>query len=322
MARWNRSLEFISRGVSETKETGYDQWFEGWRDYDYGRQLGMRPTRSPWPEWDGSPIAGRTLYIWQEQGIGDSIMLLRFVRHARQAAGPDAKIIVEMQADLLPLFNFVPGADQIVITHASGAFQCSDKDPVHASLFSLARILKITPGDIAKDAWPYPPGFTMREKKPDGLPLRVGVVWRGNKGHVNDARRSMNIENMRPIIDLHDDAEIQIVSLQYGETDDEKTVLMERHDLKTFHETACVIKTLDVVVGVDTGTLHLAGAMAANTMMLLSRNVDWRWGRTGNTTMWYPNHRLVRQESLNDWGPSIEFVKGVLLSMREEKAMK
>lgn len=46
---------------------------KGWKGYEWGQQVNQRNiTDVPYPKWDGSQLAGKTLLICAEQGIGES----------------------------------------------------------------------------------------------------------------------------------------------------------------------------------------------------------------------------------------------------------
>ena len=61
------------------------------------------------------------------------------------------------------------------------------------------------------------------------------------------------------------------------------------------------MKNLDHVVTADTSVAHLAGALGVPTTLLLGKVPDWRWLREGDTTPWYPNMKLVRQDKMGTW---------------------
>lgn len=63
---------------------------------------------------------------------------------------------------------------------------------------------------------------------------------------------------------------------------------------RDFEETAQIVSKLEVVVSVDTSVAHLAAAMGKLTYVIVPPNPDWRWGRSGSRTLWYPTARLFR----------------------------
>jgi ADP-heptose:LPS heptosyltransferase len=67
-------------------------------------------------------------------------------------------------------------------------------------------------------------------------------------------------------------------------------------------DTAKAIEGLDLVITVDTAVAHLSGAMGVPTWLLLNTmGQDFRWGRTGDETPWYPSMRLFRRALGEQW---------------------
>ena len=82
--------------------------------------------------------------------------------------------------------------------------------------------------------------------------------------------------------------------------------------LADFADTARAVESLDWVITVDTAVAHLAGAMGRPVWLMLPKVGDWRWGRSGNTTPWYPATRIFRQSRSGDWSDVLEQVAQVL----------
>ena len=136
----------------------------------------------------------------------------------------------------------------------------------------------------------------------DGRPL-VGLNWAGNPVNRADARRSLALDRLRPLLA---ERGIRFVSLQFGPSaaDIAKAGLEDRREtpaLGDFAASASLVASLDLVVTVDTAMAHLAGAIAKEAWVLLAYAPDWRWGMSGETTSWYPSLRLFRQASPGDW---------------------
>ena len=58
------------------------------------------------PRWDGSPLDGRTILLWAEQGFGDT---LQFVRYAQLVADRGGRVLVSSQVPLLELMKTAAG---------------------------------------------------------------------------------------------------------------------------------------------------------------------------------------------------------------------
>jgi Tfp pilus assembly protein PilF len=102
----------------------------GWDGYE------ARPVPSPFLggrdaalRWDGTKdIRGKTLLVWAEQGLGDSIMFARYLPLLRQRG---ARVLLSVQAPLLPLMEGL--ADRIVPEGSTITFD------MHCPLPSLPR---------------------------------------------------------------------------------------------------------------------------------------------------------------------------------------
>lgn len=139
------------------------------------------------------------------------------------------------------------------------------------------------------------------EKLPAGS--KVGIVWKGNprKGENKEIQDKM----LRRNIPLHDLVEsipgnFKIISLQKDGGETHPRVQDPMDEAKDYHDTAAIVENLDLVVGVDTSVIHLAGAMGKPTVMLSRKDACWRWGK-GSETPWYPSMIILRQEKMEDW---------------------
>ena len=148
--------------------------------------------------------------------------------------------------------------------------------------------------------------------------FKIGIVWAGNPQHPNDKFRSCKLEEFKEIYNLPN---VKLFSLMKdhrartydgkkiidlsADTNDMKIVDMSYY-LKSYYETAKIINSLDLIVGVDTSVIHLAGSMNKPTLCLLPWNPDWRWGIEGNKTIWYSSVKLIRQEKRGIWKEPFE----------------
>ncbi len=87
-------------------------------------------------------------------------------------------------------------------------------------------------------------------------------------------------------------------------------------NIETFEDTAAAIKSLDLLITVDTSILHLAGALNVPTWGLIPYNNDWRWKVEDSNTEWYSSVRLFRQKVLGDWN---YVLNEVLETLKKEK---
>jgi ADP-heptose:LPS heptosyltransferase len=90
--------------------------------------------------------------------------------------------------------------------------------------------------------------------------------------------------------------------------------------LNDFSDTAALIANLDLVIGVDTAVIHLAGALGKPVWVLLAHIPEWRWLLDWNSSPWYPTMRLFRQERPGDWRGTITKLKHDLELLLAERA--
>jgi ADP-heptose:LPS heptosyltransferase len=90
---------------------------------------------------------------------------------------------------------------------------------------------------------------------------------------------------------------------------------LKRVSVEGFPNLHRAISACDVVVTVDTAIAHIAGAMGVPTLVMLPSNPDWRWGTSGEKTVWYDSVRLFRAAAPKQWGPVVEQVKAEIERM-------
>jgi tetratricopeptide (TPR) repeat protein len=299
---------------------------EGFAEYEWRWSMPgfATPRREfPQPMWTGDALAGRTLFVHAEQGLGSAI---QFVRYAGLAAAKGGRLLLECQRPLQRLFAHSlarpggPAAGVVVKGEELPAFDC------HAPLMSLPHLLGTTldtiPGEV-----PY---LTARREdiaawreRLAGVPRpRVGLVWAGNANHENDNNRSMPAQFLSPLVA---NTRATFFSLQVPAARDAVTafpagsIVDLAPDLGDFAETAAVIANLDLVISVDTAVAHLAGALARPVWLLLPYAPEWRWLLDRDDSPWYPTMRLFRQGKAGDWESLVERVTEVLSAWCSER---
>ncbi|MGH8489835.1 MAG: TIGR03032 family protein [Gammaproteobacteria bacterium] len=278
----------------------------GFAEYEWRWRTGqLVPFRCPHPQWDGRPIADKTLFVYAEQGAGDAI---HFARYLPLVAERCRRLLLVCRADLLPVFATIAGITEL---REPGQFEVQEFD-VHLPLLSLPRVFATTPSTIPARV-PYVDVSAIRRRKDsDALPPiadsrlpKIGIVWAGSPTHKNDRRRSCPLGALVPLLRT---SGVDFYSLQKGEPSrelaelpSEVTVQDLGPALHDYGDAALALDALDLLIGVDTSVVHLAGALGKPVWLLLSDVADWRWGSEGETTPWYSSVRLFRQAQRGDW---------------------
>jgi tetratricopeptide (TPR) repeat protein len=142
--------------------------------------------------------------------------------------------------------------------------------------------------------------------------LRVGLVWSCNPHHENDHNRSVPLGILSELFDL----DATFVSLQKDPSDDDRALLSRSEvidltdGLTDFIETSAMLSCLDLVISVDTGVAHLAGALGHPVWTLLPYA-----GLERDDTPWYPAMRLFRQSASRSYAEVMARVRGELSAM-------
>jgi tetratricopeptide (TPR) repeat protein len=243
-------------------------------------------------EWNGEPIDGCRLLLVHGQGLGDMLQMLRYLPQLRKRT---ADLVLECPGAMLGIVRALAGESDVFVTGTAPR----DRFDVFARLMTLARLCGEdgTPGhsgvpyvaadDERKRAW------AARLAPRDGR-LRIGIAWAGNPEHPNDRRRSIPFEDFAAFADV---SNVDWYSLQYGPHANDPAPpglsLTRLGDAITdMSDTAAIVAQLDLVISIDTGLAHLAGAMGAAVWLLLPWRPDWRWSPTAHDTPWYPTMRL------------------------------
>ena len=312
-ANFNQSLLTLLTGDFE----------RGWGEYEWRWKTKQRNFHGRYfaqPLWDGQPLAGSTILLHAEQGLGDTIQFVRYVHLVKERGG---RVVVECQPPLLPLLADCPGIDQAL---AQGeplpAFE------VQAPLLSLPGILGTTLGSIPARV-PYlradPELAQSWRQKLEALDgFKVGIVWQGNPQVKGDRQRSIPLRYYEALARVKG---VRLVSLQKGPGADQLRavdaafpVLDLGQQLETFRDTAAVLQNLDLLISSCTSVPHLAGALGVPVWLALPFVPDWRWLLERADSPWYPHHRLFRQSRPGDWSELFERIAGALRDLVATRA--
>jgi FkbM family methyltransferase len=268
------------------------------------------------PQWQGESLAGKTLVVVTEQGYGDNI---QFVRYAPllKARGL-ARLTLVQTPVLTPLVETMDGVDEVIS-------RVEEFSPHDYWCFPLSLPLHLgTTLEHLPDALPYlralPERVERWQNRLPGAGLKVGLVWKGNPEHKNDAHRSLpGLSTLAPLWDIPG---ITFVSLQKGQDEEEarrpppgQPLLHLGDEIADFADTAAIIAQLDLVITIDSAAAHLAGALGIPVWVLLpGSGTDWRWLRDRSDSPWYPGvMRLFRQpRQAQSWDSTVQEVAAAL----------
>lgn len=291
-ARFNKSLLLLSLG----------RFAEAWPLYEWRFQeniLGSVRREYTAPLWRGETLrAGERIFLWPEQGLGDT---LQFGRYVRALAARGVEVILEVQEPLYPLFKGMAGVSQLL----------RKGDPLpdfdwHCPLLSLPLAFATTLDNIPAAAYLASKAekrMQWEHRLGPARGLRVGLVWSGNPRQKEDHHRSLALAELMSALPPGFD----YVCLQKELRARDRQALAESgvrffgEHLHDFSDTAALCDLMDVVISSCTSVAHLSGGLGKATWMLLHAGADWRWLLDREDSPWYPTARLYRQPAIGDW---------------------
>ncbi|MFT9014158.1 MAG: tetratricopeptide repeat protein [Acetobacter sp.] len=316
--RLNHSVALLKAGL----------YTHGWQEHEWRFNLPghttlplarLMPTLGP-----DTDIRGRRILITQEEGLGDTLMYLRYIKPLSDRGAITHLWVPQSLADL---------CRRVVGVHTVQVGGHAPDYDWHCPFISLPRVFAAT-----SDAWgsrpPYLRADSVKVRElahflPQNGRLNVGLVWGGDPRptmvapNVVDRRRSLNLRELAPLSHV---AGINLISLQKGDyarqmmDPPEDMILYDPTDeLRTMDDTAALIMSLDVVVSVDTSVVHLAGGLGKPVLMMDRYDNCWRWLQGRADTPWYPTLHIIRQTTPRRWDDVIERVAHTLGVMAEKR---
>lgn len=252
---------------------------EGWEMMKWRMKVPGVTSTFPRPDdyWEGQDLTGKTLIVRAEQGWGDTI---QFARYIPGLAAKAKKVYFWCQRPMIEFLNhFFPQCE----TWPNDAPPPLDFD-WSVNLMCFPRLM---------------PGEYLSPPKLQAKGSGIGVNWFGSPTHKADHLRTVPIERFEPIAKA---AGQNLKCLGYGRFDNKPPYIdYFIDDCKDWKETAERVKTLDLIITVDTAMAHLGGFLGVETWLLLPYVCDFRWGLKGETTPWYDSIKIYRQTELFGW---------------------
>jgi Flp pilus assembly protein TadD len=287
----------------------------GWAEYDWRFRCRRQPCRIPGgARWKGEDLTGRTILLYAEQGLGDT---LQFIRYAAVVKERGARVIALCHRALLRLVACCNEVDEVFENDG-----CLPHYDYCAPMMSLPAIVGTTLAMVpAKVPYLTADSKTVAAWQPildesiAGLgmhrPFRIGIAWQGSRRTYIDRWRSFPLDQIAPLATLPG---VCFVSLQKGTGLDQLQSLAGQFPIvelpgsvdgadgeRDFLDTAAVASQLDLIVTPDTAVSHLAGSLGLPCWLALSFVADWRWLKERADSPWYPTVRLFRQTRPGDW---------------------
>lgn len=251
--------------------------------------------------WDGSSLNGKRVLIRCYHGLGDTIQFIRYAKLVKEVA---SEVIVWAQPALLELLKTVNGIDKLLPLHDGIPEAEFDVD---VEIMELPHIFRTTLDAIPSEI-PY---LHVNPRQITDEHLTVGLVWQAGDW---DQSRNVPFDLFKSVFETNG---IQFYILQAGPyaAGWESGLGIYPGELN-LPEYAKVIKSLDLLISVDSMPAHLAGALNVPVWLLVKANADWRWMENRTDSPWYPSMRIFRQVKQGDWN---EVIKNVIIELDKRK---
>jgi tetratricopeptide (TPR) repeat protein len=317
-ARWNLAMSQLSQG----------DYAQGWLNHE-ARWDGSPELRGSargalaQPIWQGEPLAGKTLFVWGEQGFGDALQFARYVPLiAERVRREGSRLLYCCFKRLLPLFRrSFEGCFEVIIpdTHRplpKFDYQC----PLLSLPLRFATTLDTLPAqtpylildDKKVDAW--------RARLAGERRLKVALVWTGNATHQRNPFRAVGIDAYAAA--FKDMRNVAFYSLQFDATEQVRQaqangfeIIDYTGEMEDYDDSAAFLRNMDLIITICTSAAHLAGSIAARTWLLLDVNPHWVWLTERSDSPWYPTLALYRQSRYREWEPVMARVKADLAAL-------
>ncbi|HQU78209.1 MAG TPA: tetratricopeptide repeat-containing glycosyltransferase family protein [Azonexus sp.] len=274
------------------------------------RQLGIDKV------WRGADLTDKHLLVWCEHGLGDCIMMARYIPGIRKYFG-NCRITLLAPEALCRLFTASNLGEVLDIRSCPNGPDFNFH--FHCSIMSLPHIFHSTghreiPSTVPYLSIPKQASAQWLDKLANLTGTKVGLIWAGNPKNEKDALRSLPLTDYSPLFNVPG---LAFISLQKGApaaqvSEANLPVLDLMGDCNDMLDTGALIQCLDLVISVDTSVAHLVGALAKPIWLLNRHEGEWRWAIDREDSVWYPTMRIFNQDKPENWTSTIERIATAL----------
>lgn len=300
---WNLALGLLLRG----------ELAEGWQKYSRRYEASSFPSKLrgfPQPLWDGSPLQGKSILTYGEQGIGDEFL---FGSVLPEIMGQGANIAIECDPRLVTLFQRSFPETKVYPREYQPAESGEEHYDFQIPFPDLCMYYRNRIEDFPDEnifLTPDPDKVAMWKDRLNKLGDRpkIGISWRSL--HITKVRQPYYalIEDLEPILTMPG---VDFINLQYGDCAQDLTEARERFgveihdwddiDLKDDQDSlAALIENLDFIVGPSSSPAYLSAALGKRTLLFLPIHTAWSMLGQKGKLPWYPSSKLFMKDNPQD----------------------
>ena len=306
-----------------------------WHEYNrcrYGPNgIAFSPVGNSLPLWNADERMAEPVLVWTDQGLGDEVLQLGFVKDLYETERP---LVIATSERLVEITRRTfPRAHCISKEAVSGGAPFDNQPSTQCPATLIAPIYRKSLDSFPKrESYLVANEANSKSMRSDYLcgrtdNLLVGISWRSSN-QVFGKQKSIPVTDLIPILSVPG---FIFIDLQYGETDIEKKGLpldiqgkiirdTNVNPLKNMTTFADQVRALDLVITTSNTTAHVAGALGRPTWTLVPRlGPGWLWYWFDQTEQcpWYPKMNLFRQENNGSWQSPISDVTQRLISFSD-----
>ena len=288
----------------------------GWKNFEYrwlANQFNSKKLISNLPKFK-LYTESKNLLLWSEQGVGDQILFLRFLKNLEPHVNNlfitiDSRLhkIIKRISPKVNFFNkedFSKNANidcQIPLGDLGSLFVKDNTD-----------LIKYNNCYLTSD-------FDLKKELKDNLNIKnkfiCGLSWFSKNDEIG-ANKSITLEKLKPILSMKN---IEFIDLQYNDTIDERKKFYSESGIKiskiesidNFNDLdglTSLIDICDFVITVSNTNAHISGALGKRTFLLLPKGKGklWYWSSKNKKSKWYSSIEILEQKVVGSWEPVIK----------------
>ena len=301
---------------------------EGWKNFKFrwlANQFNSPKIAIDLPEFQPNSDE-KNLLVWAEQGLGDIILFLRFLRN------------LETHVDNI-FFKIDKRLHQMIKRNFSKTYFINEnkdilKNKINCQLpiGDTGSLFINNKSDLKSYSKKYIKSDTNRtnnlkkhlKKKEKFI---CGLSWISKNEDIGFSK-SITLETLKPILSLQN---IKFIDLQYNDTKAEREHFFQENNINivkineidSFNDIegiTSLIDACDFVITVSNTNAHLAGALGKKTFLLLPKGKGrlWYWSSSKNKSEWYSSIEVVEQDFPGEWEPAINKVRKKVMGFVSE----
>lgn len=298
------------------------------------------------PEWNGEPIADKTVFACCEQGIGDEVLfgwpLRQLYKECKQLViGVDPRL-VEIYRRAFPNAIVDGYMDRMRAGYRYRLFPNVDR---RRESGELPMDYAITFGELCSQYWKSPTDISFPEEgylTPDrelkamwaerlgALPhsVNIGISWQSGVAHAARKGFYLTLEEMLPILRTEG---VNFINLQYSDVAAELDAFADKHGI-TIHRwddvnlkadidaNLAIMSNLDLAMGPGISTQVFAASVRIPVWWFTVYKPWWTFGSEGDKVPWASDGRFFNRYPDQDWQRVIDLATDDLKAFLANKA--